>query len=142
MRGTQEQIFTIGYQDRTPTEFVRDLLAKRITRIVDVRELPLSRRRGFSKTALRTALEAAGIEYVHLREAGNPHRHLRHDLAKCLAAYRGHLDNEPHVVELVAEAVTGQRTALLCVERDATACHRSILGERVGRRAGMIIVDL
>ncbi|MBA3393051.1 MAG: DUF488 domain-containing protein [Deltaproteobacteria bacterium] len=50
------------------------LSAHRIDRVIDVRDLPLSRRRGFSKTPLATALTAHGIEYVHLRQAGNPFR--------------------------------------------------------------------
>ncbi len=37
-----------------------------------MRALPLSRRPGFSKTALRGALEEAGIEYVHLKALGTP----------------------------------------------------------------------
>ncbi|SEM69999.1 DUF488 domain-containing protein [Nonomuraea pusilla] len=40
--------------------------------LVDVRLTPISRKRGFSKTALATALAAAGIACRHMRALGNP----------------------------------------------------------------------
>src|SRR5262245_36925707 len=61
------QLFTIGYEARTIEQFVVELRRKRISRVIDVRELPLSRRRGFSKTPLSSTLADAGIDYVHLR---------------------------------------------------------------------------
>ena len=67
---------SVGYEGRTPAEMVALLRAQRVSRVLDIRELPLSRRRGFSKTALAERLRKAGIEYRHLRFAGNPHRHL------------------------------------------------------------------
>jgi hypothetical protein len=39
-----------------------------VSRLVDVRLTPISRKRGFGKTALRTALAEAGIAYDHRRE--------------------------------------------------------------------------
>ena len=67
-------LFTIGYQGRALEELVAMLHAHRIDRVIDIRELPLSRRRGFSKTPLGDALRAAGIDYIHARIAGNPYR--------------------------------------------------------------------
>src|SRR6478609_6265917 len=66
------RIFTIGYEGTTVSEFIASLLAAGVGRVIDVRALPLSRRPGFSKTALRGALEEAGIEYVHLKALGTP----------------------------------------------------------------------
>ena len=43
-----------------------------VERLIDVRELPISRRRGFAKTALGEALAAEGVEYLHMRSLGNP----------------------------------------------------------------------
>ena len=45
-------VFTIGYERRSPEELVRGLTDAGVTLLADVRELPLSRRPGFSKTAL------------------------------------------------------------------------------------------
>lgn len=120
-------IFTIGYEGRSLDEFIGALRANKIDRVIDVRELPLSRRRGFSKSPLGEALAGEGIDYVHLRIAGNPYRALRDDIEKCLALYRTHLEASPEVIVDVRDAARGHRAALLCFERDAHTCHRSIL---------------
>ena len=128
------EFFTIGYEGRSLDEFVDILLEAGVERVVDVRELPLSRKRGFSKTVLSEALASHGIDYVHVRTAGNPHRSLRHDIKRCLAAYRSYLRENPRAVEDVMDALRGTRAALLCVEHEANACHRSVLASRLARR--------
>ena len=60
------RIFTIGYEGTTVPEFIAALQKAGVERVIDVRALPLSRRPGFSKSALRSALEESGIEYLHL----------------------------------------------------------------------------
>lgn len=123
--------YTVGYSGRTIDEFVRLLASAGIDRVVDVRELPLSRKKGFSKTSLGGALAKQGIEYVHLRAAGNPYRAEKHDVPRCLAMYSGHLDAHPQVMADVEGAIDGHRAALLCFESHADECHRSILGARL-----------
>ena len=49
---TEELIFTIGYEKSTIDEFVDRLADAEIEVLVDVRELPLSRKKGFSKNGL------------------------------------------------------------------------------------------
>src|SRR5205823_11368863 len=66
------RIFTIGYEGTTVLEFIAALKGAGVERVIDVRALPLSRRPGFSKSALRAALEQAGVEYVHLKALGTP----------------------------------------------------------------------
>ena len=121
------ELFTVGYEGQELGLFLSTLKLRGIRRIVDVRELPLSRRKGFSKTPLREALADAGIEYVHLRAAGNPHRALKMDPVRCLAAYSKHLAAHPEVVTLVDQALAGARSALLCFEADHRTCHRSVI---------------
>lgn len=135
-------LFTIGYERRSVDGLVADLHSRHVTRVLDVRELPLSRRRGFSKAALGDALTRAGIEYVHLRDAGNPYRKLKHNIEACLAAYAAHLEDAPEIVELVFAAAQGARTALLCVEHDAQLCHRSVLIRELQRALDLQVVDL
>jgi uncharacterized protein (DUF488 family) len=43
---------------------------------------------------------------------------------------------------LVATFPTGRRTALLCVERDARACHRSLIAKRLHERYGASVAEL
>jgi uncharacterized protein (DUF488 family) len=137
-------LFTIGYEGRELDELIAMLHAKRIDRVIDVRELPLSRRRGFSKTPLSVALDGAGIEYVHLREAGNPYRREKDVISReeLLRKYRAHLRGARAAIDLVADTVRGHRAALLCFERDPAICHRALLAPRVARRLAVTPRDL
>lgn len=123
--------FTVGYEGRNLDSFIRMLTTLGVNRIVDVRALPLSRRRGFSKTPLSEALATKGIEYVHLREAGNPYRNEKADIQKCLAQYATYLDRNPEVIAAVEAVLDGQQAALLCFEADAKECHRSVIVNRL-----------
>lgn len=126
---------TIGYQGRTLDEFLDALLAAGVRQVVDVRALPLSRRKGFSKTPLRLALEAKGIGYVHVRSAGNPFRGDETAAQAILAKYRKHLAAAPGVVSEVAEAALKMPSALLCMERAPHDCHRSIIADALAAPA-------
>jgi uncharacterized protein (DUF488 family) len=137
-------LFTIGYERRSLEELVAGLHAHRIERLIDVRELPLSRRPGFSKTPLGEALVDADIEYLHLRQAGNPFR-AEKDLIprdELLAKYRRHLAGAAQAIADVVDATRGRRAALFCYEREPAECHRTILAKRVARRLGVKIVEL
>jgi uncharacterized protein (DUF488 family) len=127
------RVFTIGYEKTTQPELVAALRAAGVTRLIDVRALPLSRRPGFSKTILANGLAEAGIDYVHLKALGTPAegreaaRKGRHDdLARI---YAGQLELPEAMVQgarmlaLAAEAPS----ALLCYEREPGGCHRSLL---------------
>jgi uncharacterized protein (DUF488 family) len=125
--------YTIGYEGRSLDEFVALLQSAGVERVVDVRALPLSRRRGFSKTALREHLAEHGIGYVHVRAAGNPYREFKKDPERCLALYSKHLEREPVVLEQVAEALEGRCCALLCFEARHEHCHRSVIAARLAQ---------
>jgi hypothetical protein len=66
---------TIGYEGYATAEWLAALRAQGVETIIDVRDLPLSRKRGFSKSQLRESLEAVGIEYLHVRALGNPRQY-------------------------------------------------------------------
>src|SRR4051812_5124688 len=56
-----------GYErHKDNRDFARALADAGIERLVDVRELPISRRRGYGKSGLTAAMAEAGIEYVHV----------------------------------------------------------------------------
>lgn len=126
--------FTIGYEGRTLAELVARLKRSRVERVIDVRELPLSRRAGFSKTPLSRALEEAGIGYAHVRSAGNPFRNAPGPHERMLARYRRYLLEHPAVLDEVEAAMADLRCALVCLEADPAECHRTILVERLSRR--------
>ncbi len=129
----QLRIFTIGYEAATVPDFIDALTSAGVERVIDVRALPLSRRPGFSKSALRAALGEAGIDYVHLRALGTPAegraaaRAGRH--AELQRIYAGQLELPEAIAEgaVMLELAGEKPSALLCFERDPTHCHRSLL---------------
>ena len=140
----RKPLFTIGYEGRALDELIAILAANKIDRVIDIRELPLSRRRGFSKTPLGTALGGAGIEYMHMREAGNPYRKLKDAIPRdeLLAKYKTHIAGARDTVAHVAEQARGHRVALLCYEAEPAECHRSLLAPRVAKLLGATVRDL
>ena len=138
------RIFTIGYEGTTVPEFVAALKGPEVERVIDVRALPLSRRPGFSKSPLRTALEEAEIEYVHLKALGTPSegrtaaRAGRHtDLERI---YAGQLEL-PEAIAQSAQMLDLARekpSALLCMERDPAHCHRTLLLNAVAADADVV----
>ena len=140
------RIFTIGYEGTTVPEFIAALKLADVERVIDVRALPLSRRPGFSKTALRSALEEAGIDYVHLKALGTPPdgraaaRAGRHaDLERI---YAGQLELPEAIAQSAQMLALAEEkpTALLCMEREPAHCHRTLLLNAVAPEAD--IVDL
>ena len=66
------KLYTIGYEGRDIDEFVSLLKDNRITRLIDVREIPFSRKKGFSKSRLNERLQNENIDYVHIKALGSP----------------------------------------------------------------------
>jgi len=126
-------IFTIGYEQATQGALVDALRAAGAKVLADIRYLPLSRRPGFSKSSLRAAVEEAGIAYRHFRNLGTPAdgraAARRGDHAALARIYAGQLEL-PEALAQMAElrALSEQQpVALLCYERRAIECHRSLL---------------
>jgi len=65
-------LFTLGYEGLTIDAFITRLQTAQVKTVVDVRELPLSRKKGFSKSAFCAALSAHGIAYLHAPALGCP----------------------------------------------------------------------
>lgn len=124
---------SVGYEGCDIDEFVADLVRRDIDVLVDVRLNAVSRRRGFRKTALRNALDAAGIEYRHLRALGNPRENRAafsgDNLEAGRAVYRGLLDSPAAAAEMaqLAELAEAGHVAVMCFERDEEHCHRKVV---------------
>src|SRR5690348_1796953 len=138
------RIFTIGYEGVTVPEFLAALQKAGVKRVIDVRALPLSRRPGFSKSPLKSALEEAGIEYVHLKALGTPAegraaaRAGRHaDLERI---YAGQLELPEAIVQSaqMLELAAEKPSALLCMERQPAHCHRTLLLNAVAPDADVV----
>jgi uncharacterized protein (DUF488 family) len=133
-------LFTTGYEQHAdPAALIASLNVAGVLRLVDVRELPLSRRSGFSKSRLSDALANAGIRYEHERGLGNP-KPLR-DLYKSgrqaegEAGYRAHVRNGcAWAVDWLSGTLADGPACLLCFEADHTTCHRNVIVDELRAR--------
>lgn len=127
-------MFSVGYEGRTVTEFLRHIREQGIQRVIDVRERPQSRKKGFSGRGLQQSLEEAGVEYVHLGELGTP-KEVRKaykgggSFSTFERRYRSHLDTQDDALKILVALSLEKPSALLCFERDWRVCHRSVLCE-------------
>ena len=139
-----DRLWTIGYEGKTPDELVRLLLGAGVRRLVDVRELPMSRKKGFSKRSLATRLAAEGIDYHHLRALGAP-REVRHKwrdggaFEEFRSAYLDHLERQGEALDELERLATERPTTILCVEANHHDCHRHFVGAELGRRGWTIV---
>lgn len=128
-------LFTIGYEQATQAAVVAALREAGLELLADVRYLPLSRRPGFSKSSLRAAVEEAGIGYRHFKQLGTPEEGRaaarRGDMPTLRRVYAGQLELPEALAQMaeLRDLAEGQRVALLCYERNAAECHRSLLAD-------------
>ena len=141
-------LFTIGYEGLDSERLIAALRDAQVGTLADVRAVANSRKRGFSKSALRTSLEEAGIGYAHARSLGTPKAGREaargHDAALMRRIYcEAVLDTADGGLALDALAGMAEAapTCLLCFERDPERCHRRVLAERLEAR-GFTTVDL
>lgn len=134
--GLPPHLVSIGYEGRDVDQLIQTLRNQDVQVLVDVRLTPISRKKGLSKTALKSALEYAGIRYVHLRELGNP-KDNRDEFRRGSQASRDRFRrilSEPSAsaaVHHVTELLDGEVVALLCYERDHAQCHRDLVAEAI-----------
>jgi uncharacterized protein (DUF488 family) len=135
-------IFTIGYEGLDLAAFTGLLARHGVETVVDIRELPLSRKRGFSKQALRHELQYAGFGYTHIGSLGCP-KPVRNgyredgDWDRYTTGFMQHLDQQQAAVADLAELAKSTSCALLCYEADFNFCHRSMVAEAVRQHCGM-----
>jgi uncharacterized protein (DUF488 family) len=155
-------VVTIGVYGFDQPAFLAALSRARVKLLLDVRQ-----RRGVrgseyawaNSARLQAALAGAGIEYRHVKELA-PTTELRRlqyaeddrlgvgkrSRVELAPEYRyrytreilDRVDLEPFVDSLPEDAAT----ALLCVERDPDACHRSLIAERMATDHGVSVRHL
>jgi uncharacterized protein (DUF488 family) len=130
------ELMTIGYEGLSRAEFFGRLERCRVTMLVDIRELPISRKPGFAKAALEAAVVKRGLKYAHLVELGCP-RDVRHDYradgdwARYTKRFRAYLEGQTEALEKLVGWMREERCCLLCYEEDYNFCHRSYVAEKV-----------
>lgn len=129
--------YTIGYEGRTLENFISRLQSFGIKQLVDVREKPISRKKGFSKNALRDRLESEGIHYIHMPELGSP-SDIRHEYKaggseiRFFEMYREYVEsNELPQIAILEGYVSDMPTAIMCFEQLHIHCHRKIIASMI-----------
>jgi uncharacterized protein (DUF488 family) len=156
------RLVTIDVYDWTLEQFLEALRGAGVTQLLDLRQ-----RRGVrgsqyawaNSKRLQAALAEAGVAYEHLPELA-PTTDLRHlqyaEDARQGVGKRSRVRLAPDYVtrfteerldqvdlEHVVESMPADgAVALLCVERDAEACHRSLVAERIAERFGLALEHL
>jgi len=139
---------TIGYEGAQIDAFVYTLGAAGVELVIDVRDVASSRRPGFSKNAFREHLALAGIEYVHLRNLGDPKEGReamrRGDHVAFERIFRTHLASDVAQGQLdeAIRIASENSVVLLCYERDPKHCHRSIVANEMAQQSAFAIRHL
>ncbi|MDB5097891.1 MAG: hypothetical protein JWM80_2312 [Cyanobacteria bacterium RYN_339] len=142
------RIYTAGYEHDTQASFVAKLKAAGVTRVIDTRYLPSSRKKGLSKGPLSARLAEEGIDYIHLKEVGTPKpwrdEYKRdHDFQKLARRYGPYLEERGPALKQIFDLARERPSALVCYEASAEACHRSLVARRLGSIFGQVeVVDL
>ena len=141
------KIYTVGYEGLDIDSFLSLLAENDIETVVDVREMPLSRKPGFSKKSLASVLNLSGREYVQRVDLGCPklvRDRYREDgnWKRYTEGFMKHLKaQDDAIAELSALAATSN-CALLCYEADPNFCHRSMVASAVKDYCGARVTHI
>ncbi len=140
-------IYTIGYEGSGLEAFLACLKENNIELLADVRERPISRKPGFSKTKLAEKVGELGLRYEHFPRLGCP--------AAIRNAYRADNDWEKYcddfgrylkanldAVDELARFLNTSRCALMCFEADPHRCHRLLVAKEIEMRYHTAIINL
>ncbi|MCE7737142.1 MAG: DUF488 domain-containing protein [Candidatus Heimdallarchaeota archaeon] len=145
----KQSLYTVcgtGYEGENIKQFLKKLENNKIQQLVDIREIPNSRKPGFSKNRLIAALTSLGIEYIHFKLLGSP-KVIRHalrenkDYESFFEKYNEYLENQVETMKILEELILHGKTVLLCFEKDHNKCHRKSVLSKL-KEAGYGIEDI
>ncbi len=135
------ELYTIGYEGNAQAALFQTLLYYDVQTLLDIRELPQSRKPGLSKTALGMAAVDYGLQYAHIRALGTPRdiryrRKIDHDEAAFHRDFLAYLATQDEAMEALVARIRLERCCLMCYEADARQCHRWFVAERAVKMSG------
>ncbi len=139
------EIHTVGYEKTALADYIARLLSAGVEVLVDVRDRPVSRKKGFSKGALSKAVEDAGMRYLHVQELGDPKpgreaaRAGNHELFVEIFSNHMHTFEAQAALSKLAGQVTGKSVCLTCFELDHAGCHRTIVAQHLVDLTGGVV---
>ena len=145
----RRKLFTIGYIGLTMDGFIGGLVANGIECLIDTRDIPISRKRGFSKSALAAELKVAGIAYRHFRLLGSPRRdrqelRMTGDYDRFFTEVDRHLatSEAKRAISEAIEVARSMSSCLMCCCPDWQYCHRRSLVEAIDRVSHFTVCHL
>lgn len=141
-------LHTIGYEGASQGAVIASLKAAGVRLLLDVRELPSSRRAGFSKSPLRASLEAEGIDYLHLKKLGTAKEGRLANRAGRMDAFWSIVDEglarpeAQYELSLAGSLALEKPACLLCFEADHSQCHRLEVANRLVKAHGFAVTHL
>lgn len=132
----QKTLFTSGYEGIRLEDFIGQLKENNVQILIDIRERPLSRKKGFSKKSLTAALAAEDINYLHIKELGSPselRKKLREDkdYSYFFDEFSNYLSSKKESLLEVLEIIQNSIGCLLCYEKSHEECHRKLVVEEL-----------
>lgn len=129
-------LYTAGYEGIDLESFIKRLKENDVEYLIDIRERPLSRKKGFSKKALNQFLLEANISYLHFPELGSPseiRKKVREDedYSYFFKQFSRHLKDHHSKLEELLEIIKTSISCLLCFEKDHEKCHRKMAAQEV-----------
>ncbi|MFO7271631.1 DUF488 family protein [Sphaerobacter thermophilus] len=131
------RVLTIGHSTRSVEELIDLLRENGVTRLVDVRTVPRSRKNPqFNRETLPEALAEAGIAYTHAPELGglrraradSPNTGWRNASFRGFADYMQTSEFAAALDELI-DLARGEQIAIMCAEAVPWRCHRSLIAD-------------
>lgn len=141
-------LFTIGYEGLKFETYLNRLIQNSVRLLCDVRQNPLSRKYGFSKSTLQRVLPKFGIEYVHVPELGiisSKRKGLSSmdDFTALFDEYRDDLPSRKEGLETLQRLLKEhRRVALTCFEAHHKSCHRHCISDFLEKQLGQVVVHL
>jgi uncharacterized protein (DUF488 family) len=155
-------IATVGVYGFDAADFLAALREADVRQLLDVRQRRGVRGREYAwanSKRLQAALADAGVEYRHLPELApttelrrlqyaedarrGEGKRSRSELAReYVERYTREILDQVELEPLVGALPADGLAALLCVERDPEACHRSLIAARLAAEHGLDVMDL
>lgn len=123
-------LYTAGYEGLAIEQFIARLRDECIGTVVDVRELPLSRKKGFSKNSFRERLASEAIDYLHFSALGCPKAirdqfRIDKDWSSYTRSFVAYLASQQTSLRELAKLSRSTTVCLVCFEADYLSCHRT-----------------
>ncbi len=125
------KIFTIGYGNKDLNKFLEILKANGISRLLDIRALPTSKRREFAKENLAFKLVEASIKYVHFEDLGGFRSSSFEEYSKT--------KKFENAIRRTMQLSKSETTVLMCLEPNPRGCHRRYVAKALKSRGAEVV---